>query len=170
MKFSTTLSLIIGSFFVAVKGQEGITADIRYELHLDGVSESYYALACNDTSLYSNHPKDIKACQELEEYVVQAQTTGQPVSTLLGNALDPSQPIQNPIDCNVIGGEALLKIIFMEINNDVVGGPNNPQLSSFTYTNGCVMKMIAEQAKLSHLLPFFETNSLPVPPLNDNLS
>ncbi|KAI7860986.1 hypothetical protein BDC45DRAFT_493260 [Circinella umbellata] len=164
MKFSTTLSLIIGSFFAAVNGQS-ISADIRYEMSIAGGSTAYYALACNEPGLFLNHPMATEACQELEEYAYQAQTIKQPLSVILGNALNPSQPIQNPTPCNVIGQEVTLKFIFGEINGEVVIVPNDPKFSRLIYTNGCDMRMIAEQTKLSSLLSFYKTESIPTLPL-----
>ncbi|KAI7860951.1 hypothetical protein BDC45DRAFT_493170 [Circinella umbellata] len=162
MKLFSTLSLIIGSFLVAVKSQE-FTAGFVYTVSIAGLPDTKYELSCNVPDIQSNHPMATQACQELQSISNIATETGQTVSEILRFYLSPTQPLSLDPSCKVFGGEATLNIILGQIQSEVISG----DLGSFSlkYPNGCSMKMAALQAGLFHFLPFHETDSLPVPPL-----
>ncbi|KAG2217391.1 hypothetical protein INT45_005275 [Circinella minor] len=166
MKLFSTLSLIIGSFFVAVKGQGMILAYFRYTVSIPGAPDASYELVCNTPGLPSNHPMAIEACKELEAYVQLAETSKQQIDAVIRNALTPDHQNAYPPECGGIEG-ASFRISIGSINNEFVMGTDyDPEYRDYTYPSRCIMKMVAEQAKLSHFLPFSETDNSLVPPLN----
>lgn len=138
--------------------------DVRYTIAVDGVSNSYYALSCNE-GIYSNHPKNEEACNELAAYVEKAKASQEKTATALHNALAPDQSIANPFECVVSGGEATLNIFYGKVNNKEITQGNERGYLTLRYRNGCYMQMIAKQAKLDHLIPFSGANGIPTAPL-----
>ncbi|KAI7860987.1 hypothetical protein BDC45DRAFT_563168 [Circinella umbellata] len=176
MKLSSALSLIIGSFFVAVKAQDdGVFGHLRFSTYIDGpfvdppfdlgynkdVYKAYHALECNQPASIAIHPSATEACQELAVYVAKAKATGQRISALLYDAF--SQTYDNGEPCEVFGEKAVLEIHYGELDDFKIDY-SIPEKLVFEYPNGCVMKKVAEHANLGHLITFFDSTSLPLRP------
>ncbi|KAG2217392.1 hypothetical protein INT45_005276 [Circinella minor] len=125
------------------------------------VHRTSYNLYCNQRPRISVHPSATAACHELAAYVANAKATGQTLSRLLHDALN--QPYDNGEPCEVIGKKATLKIHTGELDGMKIDY-TTPESLIFEYSNGCVMKKVAEHANLGHLIVFVDNTSIPMRP------